>query len=137
MTRTKNGQYIEVSEVVGIGNAQVYFKISPDGVTWEPSLGTLLPWHHAGPSVTSFSDGTVAVTSCSNEIFYSHDYGRTWRLTRPHPWDIGFHLTWLYDLRDRSGRDGGHEHVPGSEYSVRRPIAHPWMWCSQPTPYQV
>lgn len=93
--RMKNGQYIEVSEVVGIDRALVYYKVSADGVRWPDGLGTPLPLQHAGPWVTSLSDGRLMVTSCSNEISISSDYGRTWKRDAMPPWgDIGFQYSW-------------------------------------------
>jgi len=89
----RNGQYIEVSEIVGKDNAAVFFKISPDGVHWPSGLGTPIALQHAGPYVSSLSDGRVVVSSCSNEISVSDDYGQTWQWAAPPAWDIGFTLS--------------------------------------------
>jgi len=86
----KDGRYVEVSEVVGIDNAAVYAKFSPDGVHWSGGLGDRIPLQHAGPWVASLSNGRLLVTSCSNEISYSDDLGRTWRHETTPPWDLGF-----------------------------------------------
>ena len=93
VTRMRGGRYVEVSEIVGRGNADVCVKTSPDGVFWPEGLGDVIPSQHAGPWVTSLSDGRLVVSSCSNEISTSDDYGRTWRLTSPPAWDIGFALS--------------------------------------------
>ena len=90
VTRMKNGHFIEVSEIVGLGNADVFYKTSPDGVNWSAGLGDPIPMQHAGPWVTSLLDGRLMATSCSNEISYSDDFGKTWRHDPAPPWNIGF-----------------------------------------------
>jgi len=90
----KNGQYIAVYEVVGVGNAAVYFKTSRDGISWPPGIGVRIPCQHAGPWVTALTDGRVVVTSCENQISYSDDDGATWLLATPPAWPIGHVLTW-------------------------------------------
>ena len=94
VTQMKNGAFIEVSEIVGQGNADVYAKVSADGIHWPQGLGFPLPGQNAGPWVTSLSDGRVTVSSCSNQISVSSDYGQTWQTANPPAWDIGFHLCW-------------------------------------------
>lgn len=94
VTRMKNGQYMEVSEVVGLDNAAVHYKVSPDGLNWPEGIGAPIPLQHAGPFVASLSDGRVIVTSCSNEISYSDDYGGAWRHDPSPPWEIGFKFSW-------------------------------------------
>lgn len=93
VARMADGRYIEVSEIVGVGKADVYSKVSPDGVHWPDGLGDPIPSQHAGPWVTSLSDGRLVVSSCANEISTSDDYGKTWHLTSPPAWDIGFTLS--------------------------------------------
>ena len=93
VTRMTNGQYIAVYEVVGVGNADVYSKTSRDGVQWPPGIGTPIPGHHAGPWVTSLTDGRLVVSSCSNQISYSNDFGATW-LPAAAAWDYGQTYTW-------------------------------------------
>ncbi len=93
VTRMRDGRYFEVSEVVGMGNANVYAKISPDGVRWPEGLGVPIPFQHAGPWAASLSDGRLLVISCSNQISVSSDGGQTWQLVTPPAWDIGFALS--------------------------------------------
>lgn len=93
VTRMRDGRYIEVSEIVGLGHADVYYKLSPDGVTWPPGIGTAIAGQHAGPWVTSLADGRLVVTSCANQVSYSDDFGTTWVRAAP-AWDIGFVLSW-------------------------------------------
>ena len=40
----------------------------------------------------SLSDGRLVVSSCANEMSTSDDDSRTWQLTSPPAWDIGFSL---------------------------------------------
>jgi len=94
LARMKNGQYIAVYEVVGIGNADVYFKTSRDGVLWPPGVGVRIPCQHAGPWVTTLADGRLVVSSCENQISTSDDNGATWLLATPPAWPIGHVLTW-------------------------------------------
>lgn len=94
LARLKNGQYCAVYEVVGVGNADVFFKTSRDGVTWPPGLGVPIPCQHAGPWITSLTDGRLVVTSCENQISYSDDLGATWRLATPPAWPICHAVTW-------------------------------------------
>ncbi len=93
VTQIRDGRYIEVSEIVGVGQADVYYKISDDGLIWPPGLGTPIPDQHAGPWVASLRDGRLVVTSCANQISYSDDLGTTWTRAAP-AWDIGFVLSW-------------------------------------------
>ena len=88
-----DGRYFEICEVVGLDNAAVFFKISPDGVHWPSGLGTSIAMQHAGPWVASLADGRLVVTSCSNQVSTSLDNGRTWTLSVPPAWNIGFTLS--------------------------------------------
>ena len=94
MARMANGKYILVYEIVGSGNADVYFKTSDDGVTWTPGLGTRIPCQHCGPFVTALPDGRVFVTSCENEVSFSEDFGETWQKIDPPAWNLGFAFSW-------------------------------------------
>ena len=94
VTRMKNGQYAAVYEVIGIGNGDVYFKTSRDGVEWAPGIGSRVPNQHAGPWITSLTDGRLLVTSCQNVVSYSNDFGATWLLDSPPAIPIGFVWTW-------------------------------------------
>jgi len=102
ITRMKNGRYIAVYEVVGIGNADVYCKTSPDGIAWPEGIGQPVPGQHAGPWVTSLRDGRLVVTSCENRISYSTDYGVTWQLTEAQAVPLKFVFTWpaIYQTAD-------------------------------------
>ncbi len=100
VTRLKNDQYAAVYEVVGIGDANVYFKTSRDGIAWLPGIGTPIPNQHAGPWVTSLQSGRLVVTSCENQISYSDDYGATWLLATPPPNSFGHVFSWpaIYEV---------------------------------------
>ena len=89
----RDGRFCEVCEVVGIDNAAVFFKVSPDGIHWPEGLGTAIALQHAGPYITSLSDGCLLVSSCSNEMAWSGDNGQTWQRVDPPAWPIGFHLS--------------------------------------------
>lgn len=94
VTQMKNGQFAAVYEVVGIGDANVYFKTSRDGVTWPPGIGTPIPCQHAGPWIMALRSGRLVVSSCENQISYSDDYGATWLLATPPPNALGHVFTW-------------------------------------------
>ena len=89
VARMGNGHYIAVYEVVGLGDADVCFKISKDGEHWAPGLGERIDWHHAGPWVTTLSDGRLLLTSCANTVSCSDDEGRTWHGAGVPPWPVG------------------------------------------------
>ncbi len=94
VTRLKNGQYAAVYEVVGIGDANVYFKTSLDGIHWPPGTGTPIPCQHAGPWITALRNGRLVVSSCTNQVSYSDDYGATWLLASPPPNSFGHVFSW-------------------------------------------
>ena len=94
MARMANGKYILVYELVGSGNADVYFKTSDDGVTWPSGLGTRIPCQHCGPFVTALPDGRVFITSCENEVSFSEDFGETWQKIDPPAWNLGYAFSW-------------------------------------------
>jgi len=94
VARMINGRCIAVHEVVGIGDADVYFKTSSDGVTWPPGIGLPIPGQHAGPFVAALQSGRLVVTSCENEISYSDDLGTTWRIASPPPFPLGHVFSW-------------------------------------------
>jgi hypothetical protein len=131
VTRMTNGQYIAVYEVVGIGDGDVYFKTSRDGVTWPPGLGVHIPCQHRGPWVVSLTSGRLVVDSCQNQISYSDDFGATWLLapTAPEPFPVdGFSwpaiyqtgpdkiavLTTYHDVRIRWGTVSPAPHWPAN-----------------------
>jgi len=88
------GNYILVYEIVGIGNADVYYNLSSDGMTWPATLGTHIPCQHAGPFIAALPDGRLLVTSCENQVSFSDDFGATWQKIDPPPWKFGFNLDW-------------------------------------------
>ena len=100
VTRMKNGQYAAVYEVVGIGDADVYFKTSRDGVTWPAGIGAPIPGQHAGPWITSLRSGRLVVTSCENQISYSDDLGATWQVSTPPAEPFGHVFSWpaIYEV---------------------------------------
>jgi hypothetical protein len=101
MTRMANGKYILVHEVVNLGNADVYSKISEDGVTWPPGLGQRVPCHHCGPFVTSLPDSRLLISSCENQYSFSDDFGESWQKLDPPAWDLGYLFSWpaVYSIR--------------------------------------
>ena len=101
MTRMANGKYILVCEVVGLGNADVYSKISADGVTWPAGLGQRVPCQHCGPFITSLPDGWLLISSCENQYSMSDDFGESWQKIDPPAWDIGYGFSWpaVYAIR--------------------------------------
>ena len=89
VTRMSDGQFIAVYEIVGVGDADVFCKISEDGVRWPAGLGNHIAGHHAGPWVTSLADGELLLTSCANQVSCSRDFGATWNFVEPSPWNVG------------------------------------------------
>jgi hypothetical protein len=100
VARLKNGQYLIVFEIVGIGRGEVHYKISADGISWEPGLGEKIPQQEAAPFVTALPDGRILVTSCSSQLSVSSDLGKTWRTLTETPWEPKFRYDWpaLYIL---------------------------------------
>lgn len=94
MARMANDKYILVYEVVNLGNADVYFKVSDDGVNWPVGLGQRIPCQHCGPFVTSLPNGILLVSSCENQVSFSEDFGETWQKIDPPAWDLGFVFSW-------------------------------------------
>ncbi|HEY3863403.1 MAG TPA: hypothetical protein VGO59_16110 [Verrucomicrobiae bacterium] len=86
--------YILVYEIVGIGNADVYYNISSNGIDWPSSLGVHIPCQHAGPFVAALPDGRLLVTSSENQISFSEDFGATWQKIDPPAWNFGFSFDW-------------------------------------------
>lgn len=89
VTRMSNGKFIGVYEIVGVGDADVFCKISEDGEHWPAGLGNRIAGHHAGPWVASLASGELWLTSCSNRLSVSHDFGATWHFVEPPPWNVG------------------------------------------------
>jgi hypothetical protein len=89
VTSMANGKFIAVYEVVGVGDADVFCKISDDGEHWPAGLGNPVEGQHAGPWVTSLSNGELLLTSCANIFSSSRDFGATWQPVGPPPWNVG------------------------------------------------
>jgi len=89
VTRMGNGKFIAVYEVVGVGDADVFCKISEDGARWPAGLGNHIKGQHAGPWVASLSSGELLLTSCANRLSASRDFGVTWFAVEPAPWNVG------------------------------------------------
>lgn len=78
-----DGRYIAVYEVVMmekgiVRSASIHYKISGDGITWEPGLGERIPDQDGGPFIAETTGGTLLVTSVSGKISISQDRGRSW-----------------------------------------------------------
>lgn len=97
--RMSDGRFILVYEIVGRGNADVYFKTSKGGLNWPEGLGTEMKGQHAAPFVLALSDGNLLATSCSHQISLSRDNGQTWQ-SLGSAWDMPFQLNWpaLYEV---------------------------------------
>jgi hypothetical protein len=89
VTRMANGKFIAVYEIVGVGDADVFGKISSDGEHWPAGLGERIAGQHAGPWVTSLANGELLLTSCANVLSRSLDFGKTWQPAEPPAWDFG------------------------------------------------
>lgn len=77
-TKMANGQYIVVYEVCGTQNCNVFYKKSGDGKTWASGIGTQIPNQLGGPYILSLAEGRLVVTSNSNTVSLSNDFGATW-----------------------------------------------------------
>ena len=89
VARMGNGKFIAVYEIVGMGAADVFCKISDDGEHWPAGLGDPIAGHHAGPWITSLSNGELLLTSCANRLSSSRDFGATWNSVQSPPWNFG------------------------------------------------
>jgi hypothetical protein len=94
MARMANGKYILVYEVINVGHGDVHQKISDDGIHWPEGIGTPIPGQHCGPFVAALPDGRVAVSSCENQLSLSPDFGASWQIMKPEPWNLGFKFSW-------------------------------------------
>jgi len=103
--RLTTGKYIAVYEVVGVGDADVFFKFSPDGEHWPPGLGERIEGHHAGPWIACLADGRLLVTSCSNLISCSQDQGRSWHSLGAGPWEVGQGKVFTWPALYQTGKD--------------------------------
>lgn len=78
-TKMTNGQYIVTYEVCGTQNCHIYTKKSSDGRTWASGIGSRVPTNQqGGPYLLSLSDGRLVLTSNSNVVSMSNDFGNTW-----------------------------------------------------------
>jgi len=89
VTRMANGKFIAVYEIVGVGDADVFCKISDDGEHWPAGLGNPIEGQHAGPWIMSLARGELLLTSCANRLSRSRDFGANWNFVEPSPWDVG------------------------------------------------
>ncbi len=98
--RMANGKFMLVYEIVGIGNGDVHYKVSDDGLDWPAGLGTPIEGQHCGPFVTSLADGRLLVTSCENQVAMSEDFGASWARLHPPAWNLGFKFSWpaMYEV---------------------------------------
>jgi hypothetical protein len=97
IARRPDGKYVAIYEVVGVGDAQVFTKISDDGWNWPAGLGHKLEGHRAGPYILAVPGGRLLATSCSGRLSWSDDGGETWRLADTRGWspDRDPEKTWL------------------------------------------
>ncbi|MED5019178.1 hypothetical protein P9847_17855 [Paenibacillus chibensis] len=78
-TKMTNGQYIVAFEVCGTQNCEIFTKKSTDGKTWASGIGTKVSTaQHGGPYILSLGDGRLVLSSNSNVLSLSNDYGTTW-----------------------------------------------------------
>jgi hypothetical protein len=105
VARRPDRKYVAIYEIVGIGDADVFTKISDDGLSWPEGLGQKLEGHHAGPYLVALPGGQLLATSCSGRISWSDDGGVTWTLATARGWSperdpARTWLTWpsLFDL---------------------------------------
>ncbi|GIP30155.1 hypothetical protein J23TS9_52850 [Paenibacillus sp. J23TS9] len=78
-TKMTNGQYIVTFEVCGTQNCNIFTKKSTDGKTWASGIGTKVNTdQHGGPYLLSLSDGRLVLSSNSNVLSLSNDFGNTW-----------------------------------------------------------
>jgi hypothetical protein len=89
-TKMNNGRYILVFELCGSDGCNVHYKTSSDAVSWTSGIGTAIPNQNGGPYIVSLRDGRLAVTSNTNQLSFSNDYGSTWYTNQNAPWNGGF-----------------------------------------------
>ncbi|MFC5446992.1 family 16 glycoside hydrolase [Paenibacillus aestuarii] len=77
-TKMANGQYMVVFEVCGTQSCNIFYKKSSDGKTWASGIGTQIANQAGGPYLLSLTDGRLVVSSNSNVVSMSNDYGATW-----------------------------------------------------------
>jgi hypothetical protein len=84
--RMKDGRYITVYEICGSMDALIYYKVSEDGKTWPSGIGKHIPLQRSGPFIECLEDGTLVVTSNSQQLSVSMDNGESFYAHRPAPW---------------------------------------------------
>ncbi|MFD0698958.1 family 16 glycoside hydrolase [Paenibacillus sp. GCM10027628] len=78
-TKMTNGQYIVTFEVCGTQSCNIFYKKNSDGKTWASGIGTKVSTNQqGGPYIVSLTDGRLVLSSNSNVISISNDYGSTW-----------------------------------------------------------
>ncbi|MEI2396537.1 MULTISPECIES: family 16 glycoside hydrolase [Paenibacillus] len=78
-SKMANGQYIVAFEVCGTQNCRIFTKKSTDGKTWSSGIGTQVSTNQqGGPYLLSLTDGRLLLSSNSNVLSLSNDYGTTW-----------------------------------------------------------
>lgn len=102
--RMQDGRYMVVFEVVELvltclKSAWIHYKISDDGIHWNPGIGTRIMDQSGGPFLEVLSNGWLVVTSLSGRISISKDAGKSWSPVEPLPFPS--HM-WpaLYALED-------------------------------------
>lgn len=114
-TKMNNGKYIVTSEVCGTNGCNIYYKISNDGFTWASGIGTQVPNQSGAPYVISLSDGRLALTSNTNQLSFSNDYGATWYLNDTALWPGSFpDYYWSSLYQTGSGEIAGMTSAPRS-----------------------
>lgn len=100
LTRMADGNYIMVFEVAGTPTcgSDACFKISYDGFTWPGGLGLQLPYQETGPFVLALTDGRLLVSSGSNRLIVSSDYGANWTEISA-PWSCNVTFPGLYETK--------------------------------------
>lgn len=97
-TRMKNGQYILVYEICGTENCNIYYKISADGIKWEPGFGKSV-LGNGGPFVVSLDNGQLILTSNTGEFLISDDYGKNWYYTSsPWKYPVRYSVDWTQTI---------------------------------------
>jgi hypothetical protein len=89
IAKMANGQYLAAFEVVGSQHADIFCKSSPDGKSWTPGLGTVVPGQAGGPYIISLADGRLVMTSNTGNVSFSDNDGATWRLNDRPAWGDG------------------------------------------------
>jgi BNR/Asp-box repeat. len=103
-SKIKNGKYTVAFEVCGTNNCDIYEKNSDDGQKWEAGIGTQVPVQSGGPYVTTLNDGSMILTSNTNEVSIRTDGGTSWELNPIAPWS-GTFPQYLWSSLYQTGTD--------------------------------